>query len=457
MDYTTLLLLFSFVWSCVKVLTIGFTNRKSGVARLPPGPRPFPIIGNLLKLGEKPHQSLTILSKTYGPLMSLKLGSTTTIVVSSSEAAQEPQEDLQHADFSSHRVDAGQVRRQNIVQQLLGHAQESCSSGRPVDIGRATFTTTLNLLSNTIFSVNLAHYNSNFSQEFKDLIWSIMEEAGKPNLADFFPVLRLVDPQGILKRMTVCFNKLVEVFDGFIEQRLPLKASSANNDVLDGLLNLDKQHDHELSSNDVRHLLVDLFSAGTDTTSSTVEWAMAELLNNPNLMAKARSELGKVVGKEKMVEESDISKLPYLQAVVKETFRLHPPVPFLVPRKTEMKSEILGYAVPKNAHVLVNVWAIGRDFTIWSNPNSFVPERFLECEIDVKGRDFQLIPFGAGRRICPGLLLGHRMVHLMLASLLHSFDWKLEDGLKPEDMDMTEKFGFTLRKAQPLQAVPIKP
>ena len=184
---------------------------------------------------------------------------------------------------------------------------------------------------------------------------------------------------------------------------------------------------------------------------------MAELLNNPNLMAKARSELGKVVGKEKMVEESDISKLPYLQAVVKETFRLHPPVPFLVPRKTEMKSEILGYAVPKNAHVLVNVWAIGRDSTIWSNPNSFVPERFLECEIDVKGRDFQLIPFGAGRRICPGLLLGHRMVHLMLASLLHSFDWKLEDGMKPEDMDMTEKFGFTLRKAQPLQAVPIKP
>ncbi|KAJ9680866.1 hypothetical protein PVL29_020006 [Vitis rotundifolia] len=174
---------------------------------------------------------------------------------------------------------------------------------------------------------------------------------------------------------------------------------------------------------------------------------MAELLNNPKSMAKARSELGKVVGKEKIVEESDISKLPYLQAVVKETFRFHPPVPFL----------ILGYAVPKNAHVLVIGWAIGRDSTISSNPNLFVLERFLECEIDVKSRDFQLSPFGAGRRICSGLLLGHRMVHLMLASLLHSFDWKLEDGLKPEDMDMTEKFGFTFRKAQPLQAIPIKP
>ena len=184
---------------------------------------------------------------------------------------------------------------------------------------------------------------------------------------------------------------------------------------------------------------------------------MAELLKNPEAMAKAREELSEVVGKDKIVEESDISKLPYLQAVVKETFRLHPTIPLLVPRKVETDLEILGYAVPKNAQVLVNAWAIGRDSRTWSNPNSFEPERFLESEIDVKGRDFQLIPFSGGRRICPGLLFGHRMVHLMLASLLHSFDWKLEDGMKPEDMDMDEKFGFALRKVQPLRVVPTKP
>ena len=113
--------------------------------------------------------------------------------------------------------------------------------------------------------------------------------------------------------------------------------------------------------------------------------------------------------------------------------------------------------MPKNAQVLVNAWAIGRDSRTWSNPNSFEPERFLESEIDVKGRDFQLIPFSGGRRSCPGLLSGHRMVHLMLAALLHSFDWKLEDGMKPEDMDMDEKFGFALRKVQPLRVVPTKP
>ncbi|RVW41040.1 Geraniol 8-hydroxylase [Vitis vinifera] len=390
MNYSILLLLLSFLWSCINapISALGSSKRKFGMARLQPGPRPFPIIGNLLELGDKPHQSLTTLSKTYGPLMA---------VLNAVQA-------VNHHKFSV-------SLRRRIVQQLLDHAHESCTSSRAVDIGRAASTTALNLLSNTIFSVDLAHYDSNFSQEFKDLVWSIMEEAGKPNLADFFPGLSFIDPQGIQKKMTANFYKLVK----------------------------------------------DLFSAGTDTTSSTVEWAMAELLNNPKAMAKARSELDEVLGKGMIVEESDISKLPYLQAVVKETFRLHPPVPFLVPRKTEMESEILGYAVPKNAQVLVNVWAIGRDPMLWTNPNSFVPERFLECEIDVKGRDFQLIPFGAGRRICPGLLLGHRMVHLMLASLLHSFDWKLEDGMKPEDMDMTEKFGFTLRKAQPLQAVPIKP
>lgn len=200
----------------------------------------------------------------------------------------------------------------------------------------------------------------------------------------------------------------------------------------------------------------DLFSAGTDTTSSTVEWAMAELLKNPEAMEKAKAELDQVVGKNKVVEESDIAKLPYLQAVVKETFRLHIPVPFLVPRKTEMESEILGYTVPKNAQILINVWAIGRDSTIWSDPTSFLPERFLDCEIDVKGQDFELIPFGAGRRMCLGMSLGHRMVQLMLAALLHSFNWKLQDGVEPIDMDMTEKSGITLRKAQPLQVIPIE-
>lgn len=201
--------------------------------------------------------------------------------------------------------------------------------------------------------------------------------------------------------------------------------------------------------------LQDLFGAGTDTTSSTLEWAMTELLRNPEKLKKAQTELHEIIGKGNSVEEQDITRLPYLQAIVKETFRLHPAAPFLVPRKAVSDVKLFGYTVPKDAQVMVNVWAIGRDPDLWENPNSFNPERFLGSNIDVKGRDFELIPFGAGRRICPGLPLANRMIHLMLGSLIHGFDWKLEGGIVPEKMDMEEKYGITLEKAQPLCAIPV--
>ncbi|RVW61742.1 Cytochrome P450 76C2 [Vitis vinifera] len=175
-----------------------------------------------------------------------------------------------------------------------------------------------------------------------------------------------------------------------------------------------------------------------------------KLLHKPETLRRVQVELLQTIGKDKLVKESDIAQLPYLQAVVKETFRLHPAVPLLLPRKAEVDTDICGFIVPKDAQVLVNVWAIGRDPNLWENPNSFMPERFLGSDMDVRGQNFELIPFGAGRRICPGI----RMIHLMLASLLHSYDWKLEDGVTPENMNMEEKFGVTLQKAQPLRALP---
>ena len=197
--------------------------------------------------------------------------------------------------------------------------------------------------------------------------------------------------------------------------------------------------------------------AGIDTTSSTIEWAMAELIHNPKKLEKVRKELQQVLGKgEQQLEESHISELPFLRAVVKETLRLHPPAPLLVPHKSKNDVKLCGYMVPKNTQILVNVWARGRDSSIWTNPNEFMPERFLESEIDFKGQDFELIPFGAGRRICPGLPLAYRSVHIVLASLLYNYDWKLSDGLKQEDMDMSETYGITLHKTQPLRVIPIQ-
>jgi cytochrome P450 len=134
---------------------------------------------------------------------------------------------------------------------------------------------------------------------------------------------------------------------------------------------------------------------------------------------------------------------------------LHPSVPLLLPRKAEADVEINGYIIPKDAQVLLNAWAIGRDPSIWENANLFMPERFLGSKIDVRGRNFELIPFGGGRRICPGLTLVIRVLHSMLGSLINTFDWKLEDGVKCEDMNMEEKFGITLQRAHPLRAIPI--
>lgn len=195
--------------------------------------------------------------------------------------------------------------------------------------------------------------------------------------------------------------------------------------------------------------------AGIDTTASSIEWVMAELLHNPEKLEKVRKEV-QTLGKGEQVKESDISKLPYLQAVVKETFRLHPPIPMLLPHKPEVNVEICNFMVPKSAQILINVWAMGRESSIWTNPNEFRPERFWESDIDFKGKDFELIPFGAGRRMCPGLPMASRTIHIVLASLLCNYDWKLKDGEKHEELDMLEKSGLTSHKAQPLLVIPIQ-
>jgi len=196
-----------------------------------------------------------------------------------------------------------------------------------------------------------------------------------------------------------------------------------------------------------------LFSAGSDTSSSTVEWAMTELLRSPASMAKVCDELATVIGPRESIEESDIGRLPYLQAVVKETFRLHPPAPLLLPRHAQVDVKIIGYTIPKGSRVFINVWAMGRDKETWPEPEKFMPERFLGKTVDLRGGDFDLIPFGGGRRICPGMPLAIRMVHLLLASLLNQFTWRLPAEVERDGVDMAENFGLTLTKAVPLCAI----
>ncbi|XP_022772949.1 geraniol 8-hydroxylase-like [Durio zibethinus] len=498
MDFlTSCLFCLLLTWFLVQAFHAIRRGRKACPDKLPPGPRRFPIFGNLFDLGDKPHKSLAKLANTHGPVMSLKLGSLITVVVSSEKMAKEvlQKHDLtfsnrtvidaaracQHYEvglpwipvsplwrtlrkvcnthlFTSQKLDSNQFLRRKKIQELIANVQKSCQTGEAINIGQAAFNTTINLLSNTIFSMDLVDPNSPIAQEFRKTVWDIMEVAGKPNLADYFPVLRKIDPQGVRRRMTILFDKLLDLFGKIFDERLQSRkaqGSTASKDVLDTLVDIIEGNIEKLNKTHVTHLLLVLFVAGTDTTSNTLEWAMAELLHNPQVLLKAKKEIEEVIGKGNPVEESNINRLPYLQAIMKETFRMHPTVPLLLPRRAGADAEICGFTVPEGAQVLVNAWAMGRDPSFWENPNAFMPERFLGSEIDVKGRDFGFIPFGAGRRICPGLPLANRMLHLMLGSLIHSFDWKLEGGISPKDMNMEEKFGLTLHMAEPLRAIPV--
>ncbi|KAI4365432.1 hypothetical protein MLD38_021416 [Melastoma candidum] len=506
MDFLLHLLIFAMcfylLWLCYQLSRPFFLNKPGSnrpAATLPPGPPPLPVIGNLLSLGRLPHRSLHRLSLTYGPILKLSLGRITTVVVSSPSLARvilqtydscfsnrfvpDSLTSLHHHRlglsfmpisplfktlrkiystqmFSSRKLDDNEHLRTEQVRQLVQDVASCARDGQAVNVGEVFFRTTLNLLSNTVFSVDVegSECGSRIG-ELKELVANIMTEAGSPNIADYFPALKRWDPQGRKRRMEAYFVRMFDIFDEMMEKRMEereKKGGRGKKDVLEMLLDICQDDDEDaVDLVLIKHMFLDVFAAGTDTTSSTLEWAMMELLCSPEKLHNVQSELRDTINRGNLVEESDLPRLPYLKAVIKETFRLHPPVPLLLPRIAGEEKLVGEYAIPKGVQVLVNVWGMGRDPRVWGeNAGEFIPERFLESQVDVRGQDFELLPFGAGRRICPGMPLAIRMVHLMLGSLLRNFDWKFEEGINRENIDMDERFGITVQKAQPLKAVP---
>jgi flavonoid 3'-monooxygenase len=200
--------------------------------------------------------------------------------------------------------------------------------------------------------------------------------------------------------------------------------------------------------------LQDFTGAGVDTSASTLEWALLELIRHPDIMKKAQEELDRVVGRNRPILESDLPNLPYLQAVIKENFRLHPTSPVAVPHLNTKDSQISNYNIPANTIVILNVWAIGRDPKTWNKPLEFDPDRFVDSNISVQGTNYGLLPFGSGRRQCPGLDLAQLMVQYGLATMIHAFDWFPQPNVKPKDMNVMENIvGFISRPTEPLVAV----
>lgn len=232
----------------------------------------------------------------------------------------------------------------------------------------------------------------------------------------------------------------------FIDEMLSLKTSTSNTHD-----ELSKVIDRSV----IKAIMIDIISAATDTSSTSIEWIMSELIKNPRVLKKCHEELNAVVGLDRMVEESDIPKLEYLYMVIKEGLRLHPVAPLLGPHEAMEDIVIDGYYIPKQSRIIVNSWALGRNPDVWSNNvEEFFPERFEGTNIDLRGQNFQLLPFSSGRRGCPGMPLGLLNVQVVVAALVHCFEWELPVGTTPDNLDMTEKFGLTIPRLNHLFALP---
>ncbi|CAN6363266.1 unnamed protein product [Urochloa humidicola] len=487
---------------------------------LPPGPRGWPVLGNLPQLGGKTHQTLHEMTKLYGPLLRLRFGSSTVVVAGSAAVAEQflrahdanfscrpPNSGGEHMAYNYHdvvfapygarwramrKICAVNLFSARALDDLRGvREREAALMARsllageavPVPVGKAVNVCTTNALSRAAVGRRVfaaaAGNGEEGAREFKEIVLEVMRVGGVLNVGDFVPALRWLDPQGVVAKMKRLHRRFDEMMNGVIADHrrkddagvvvTPADGEEGEGKDLLGLL-LAMVHDERplaggggeedrISETDIKALILNLFVAGTDTTSTIVEWSLAELLRHPDILKQAQEELDAVVGRGRLVMESDLSRLTFFHAIIKETFRLHPSTPLSLPRMAAEECEVAGYRIPKGSELLVNVWGIARDPALWPDPLEFRPARFLPGgsheNVDVKGGDYGLIPFGAGRRICAGLSWGLRMVTLTSATLVHAFDWELPPGQTPDKLNMEEAFTLLLQRAVPLMARPV--
>ncbi|XP_073002396.1 3,9-dihydroxypterocarpan 6A-monooxygenase-like [Typha latifolia] len=454
-----------------------FFYRSRAGLRLPPSPFSLPLIGHLHLLAPIPHQALHKLSLRHGPLVHLRLGSVPCIVASSPHTAKQflkthglsfsnrpvstavkylayNSSDFSFAPYGPYwkfikklcmadllggrTIEQLKHVRQEEIQTLVKYIFRMAEEGRAFDIGGE-----LNKLTNNIVSMmamsRRCSGNEREAEEVRKLVEEVAELTGKFNLGDYIWVFKKLDLQGFKKRLEIVHRRFEEMMEGILKEKeekrrrekemgLGLGGGEGEKvkDLLDILLDIYENGRAEvrLTRENIKAFILDIFVAGTDTSAITIEWALAELINHPNMLLKASAEIDSVVGRSRLVDESDIPNLPYLQSIVKETLRLHPTAP-LIPRESSEDCIIDEYDIPAKTTLFVNVWAIGRDLDYWKDPLNFYPERFVEGEqqaTDIRGQHFHMIPFGSGRRTCPGASLALLVIQATLAAMIQCFD-----------------------------------
>lgn len=349
------------------------------------------------------------------------------------------------------------VREQETIRFLRmlkgkGEAREG------VNVGGELLTLTNSVISRMVMGGTFCESDSDV-EDVKKMVEDTAELVGRFNVADFVWFCKGLDLQRMKKRI----REIVERFDGMMERVIKKHEERRNEkgqegekikDLLDILLEIhqDESREVKLTRENIKAFILDIFMAGTETSAKTIEWALAELINNPHVMEKARQEMNSVTRNKRLIQESDLGNLPYLQAIVKETLRIHPTSP-LIGRQSSQICNVSGYDIPEKTLLFVNLWSMGRDPKLWEKPLEFRPERFMgeeEKQFDMRGQNFQLMPFGTGRRLCPGASLALQVVPTNLAAMIQCFEWKVNG-----EVSMEEKPALTLPRAHPLICVPV--
>lgn len=467
--------------------------------KLAPGPRRWPILGNLLQIGPVPHLGMQKFNQKYGPLVYIHIGMVPTVVTDDPKYIKEfllkqdlifasrPKNiasehftfggnDIAFAPYGPHwrtvrkictmelltpkKIDSYRKGRNDEVQCMVGDVLKASHEGKSINLRDLFGSLTSNAITRMILGQRFfgpKGAGPQVAAEHKAKIYESFSLINAFNIGDYLPFLRFLDLQGHEKRMNEIMKWVDELYDRIIqEQRLVLEKGSEAGPVnfVHTLLEAEDR-DKTLNMTKIKAILIDMVAAGTDTSSVTSEWTMAELLRHPEYMAKVQQEINQVVGQDRLVEESDLVNLRVLRAVVKEVFRLHPVGGFLIPHISMKETRVGGYDIPKNTRILINTYALGRNPAVWSNPNTFQPERFLlenDQPVEFSDPECTLVPFGAGRRGCPGASLGMNVVLLGLARLLQLFNWTPSSKERLDDADMVEAFGYTV-KGVPLEAI----
>ncbi|KAI4371233.1 hypothetical protein MLD38_019495 [Melastoma candidum] len=357
--------------------------------------------------------------------------------------------------LSTKRVMSFRSIREHETWNMIRNISSISSTGKPINLSKSILSLINDLTSRSAFGDRCK-----YQDEFISFLKEVTALGGGFELPDLFPSIGILRYLSWQKQAWVRLHRQIDrILEHIINDHKSKLTTNgeidAREDLVDVLLKLQQTSELKffITVDVIKNVIMEMFSAGTDTSSTTIEWAMSELIRNPHVMVKAQAAIRNALVGKTRIQEADIQSIDYLKNVVKETLRLHPPGP-LMAREAREECTIKGYRIPQKAKVVVNLSVLGRDPEYWSDPNSFNPERFEESSIDFRGGNFEFIPFGGGRRICPGIGFGLANIELPLAHLLYHFDWTTADGKSHEALDMTESFGITSRRKNNLVLIP---